>query len=310
MTSGSFGDQTYSKSAVNEAGETSAVSGGFSGGTRQNRFVAQFDIASTVPGAQQAGLSMSVAPDRGDGGRMSYLRFEDQADGIHVIFDDYRDVAPFGTATGDDANGCGTGDDFTDIDIATISRTAAHTIRFEIDFVNGPRNDVVRIYIDGVLKTTGTTWEDYYRYCSEQAGGGNQVPTVDSLLLRTAGTAVPANAGKGFFFDNMNIYSPATLLVDDNGVQCPTATFTSINAAITAASTDDIIQVCAGSYNEDVAVNKSVKLRGAGSATTTVSGPIGGCRVNLPDFGEQRRGKWIYHYSRRKQHNGLEQCRP
>ena len=124
ITSGNFADQTYSKSTANEAGETSAVSGGFSGGTRQNRFIAQFDIASTVPGAQQAGLAMSVAPDRGDGGRMSYLRFEDQADGIHVIFDDYRDVAPFGTATGDDANGCGVGDDFTDIDIATISRTA------------------------------------------------------------------------------------------------------------------------------------------------------------------------------------------
>ena len=127
-----------------------------------------------------------------------------------------------------------------------------------------------------MLKTTGTTWEDYYRYCAEQSGSGNQIPTTDSLLIRTAGTAVPANAGNGLFFDNMNIYTPSTLLVDDNGVQCPTASFTSINAAIAAASTDDIIQVCAGSYNEDVAVNKSVKLRGAGSATTTVSGPIGG----------------------------------
>ena len=30
---------------------------------------------------------ISVSPDNGQGARMSYLRFEDRADGVHVFFD-------------------------------------------------------------------------------------------------------------------------------------------------------------------------------------------------------------------------------
>lgn len=202
VVSGSFGDQTFSKSLTNEAGETSAVSDGYSGGTRQNHFEAQFDLASTVPGLQQPNLYMSVSPDRGDGARMSYLRFEDQSDDVHVFFDDYKDVSPFGTTVGD-ANGCGTGDDFTDSDIATLDRSVKHTVKFVMDFVDGPRNDVVKIYIDGVLKTTGTSWEDYFRYCE-----GNPTRPVDSLLFRVGGTQGIDNAGvtpgNGFLIDNLS----------------------------------------------------------------------------------------------------------
>ena len=36
-----------------------------------------------------------------------------------------------------------------------------------MDFVDGPSNDVVRVYIDGVLVHTGTSWENYYRYDPE-----------------------------------------------------------------------------------------------------------------------------------------------
>ena len=39
-TTGSFGDQVFSPSAPDEAGETSAEGGGLSGGTRQSRFAA------------------------------------------------------------------------------------------------------------------------------------------------------------------------------------------------------------------------------------------------------------------------------
>ncbi len=78
VTTGCF-DQTFSASLANEAGELSAVSNGNSGGNRKTHFEYQFDIASAVPNAQQPGMIMSVAPDRGDGARMSYLRFEDQA---------------------------------------------------------------------------------------------------------------------------------------------------------------------------------------------------------------------------------------
>ncbi len=124
---------------------------------------------------------MSVSPDNGSGGRMSYLRFEDQADGVHVFFDDVTDNGPLRTVA-----------TFNEKDIATLSRATAHSIRFEINFKNGPGNDVVKIFIDGTKTITGTTWENYYRYDPEASGSGNQVPTTSKLLFREGGTAVTA----------------------------------------------------------------------------------------------------------------------
>jgi hypothetical protein len=136
-------------------------------------------------------MHLSVSPDRGDGARMSYLRFEDQFDGIHVFFDDVTDP-------GHVVNG----DTFSDTDIATINRNP-HNIKFVMDFVDGPDNDVVKIYIDGVLKITGTSWEDYYAFDTESDPtlNGNS-RTVDSLLFREAGDANPAHFGNGFLIDN------------------------------------------------------------------------------------------------------------
>jgi hypothetical protein len=191
VTSGCFSDQTFSAATLDEAGETGALNGGLSGGTRQSHFDASFDLAS-VMATVQPGVYVSVSPDRGDGARMSYLRFEDQTDGIHVFFIDY------------------TSPDFNETDIATLSRTP-HRIRFSMDFINGVGNDVVKIYIDGVLTATGTSWEDYFR---DWEDGSSR--TVDSLLFRTGGDCpgdcVPGNAGNGFLFDNITTFSsPAAL---------------------------------------------------------------------------------------------------
>ena len=56
-----------------------------------------------------------------------------------------------------------------------------------------------------------------------------------------------------------------TRLVDDDGVQCPDATFTTITAAIAAAGPGDVVKVCAGNYPEQVNVNKTLTLLGAQS---------------------------------------------
>ncbi|HVM58942.1 MAG TPA: choice-of-anchor C family protein [Candidatus Paceibacterota bacterium] len=200
VTSGSFGDQTFSYSVPNEAGETDALSGGYSGGTRQNHFDAQFDIASTMLD-EQPGLVLSVSPDRGDGARMSYVRFEDSASGINVFFDDVQ-------GTSNPAN-------FVETQIAggaaatpALSRTAPHTIKFSMDFVDGPSNDVVQVYIDGVLVHTGTSWENYYRFDPESNPSlVSNSRTVDSLIFRAGGSSVPANSGKGFLFDNVSLSS-------------------------------------------------------------------------------------------------------
>lgn len=193
VTSGSFGDQTFTKSLADEAGETVAENGGQSGGTRQNHFEAEFKIASAVPESEQPGLIMSVSPDRGDGARMSYLRFEDKSDGIHVFFDDYQ-------------NGLG----FVESDIATISR-ASHTIKFVMDFVDGADNDVVKIYINGSLVKTGTSWEGYFNY-----GETNPTRTVDSLLFRTSGVAAPATSGLGFLIDDITLLSSSVSAQNDS----------------------------------------------------------------------------------------------
>jgi parallel beta-helix repeat protein len=48
------------------------------------------------------------------------------------------------------------------------------------------------------------------------------------------------------------------ILVDDDKVQCPTAAYTSIQAAVNAAKPGDVIRVCAGTYREQVVIDKSL----------------------------------------------------
>lgn len=130
---------------------------------------------------------------------MSYMRFEDRSNGVHVFFDDVTDTGPVGTTA-----------DFNERTIANLSRTSSHTIRMTIDFNDGPGNDVVQVFVDGTLVATGGTWEDYYRFDPEQAGGGNLVPTVDKVLFRESGDPDPGNAGQGFLIDNIGLTSSPT----------------------------------------------------------------------------------------------------
>jgi hypothetical protein len=187
VTSGSFGDQTFAPALSQPAGES----------TPQRFFEASFQIGATQSGVQP-GLHMSVSPDNGQGARMSYLRFEDRSDGIHVFFVDVTDSGPVGTAA-----------TFNETDVATLSRATAHTIAFSIHFIPGPGNDVVAISIDGSTVRTGTTWEDYYRYDPEQAGSGNQVPTTSTMLFRESGGANTADQGYGFLVDHLAYASSA-----------------------------------------------------------------------------------------------------
>jgi hypothetical protein len=212
VTSGSFGDQTFSPGLGDEAGESGASnvdSDGvpLSGGLRQPHFAASFLIGTAQANQQCSScptpLKMSVSPDRGDGARMSYLRFEDQADGVHVFFADVVDKGPVGTAA-----------NFRTSEIATLSRTRSHLIQFSIDFKDGAANDTVKIYIDSKLVKTGSTWEDYYRYDPEQSPG-NRVPTVDKLLFRLSGNSQnippydpnPTDIGQGFLLDRVTLAS-------------------------------------------------------------------------------------------------------
>ena len=202
VTSGSFGDWVFTKPLTDAVGEVDSTDGAFSRGTLQSHFETQFDIASTVPSAQQPGLHVSVSPDRGDGSRMSYLRFEDSTGGIDVFFDDVQQPSAC------TPSGCA---NFVETPIGTdLTRTSPHTIRLTMDLLDGPGNDVVKVWIDGTLVHTGTSWEDYFRYDPESIA--EQSPRIVRNLIiqsRTGGGPVtnPANADNGFLFDNISLSS-------------------------------------------------------------------------------------------------------
>ena len=184
IVSGSFGDQTFSKSLINASGETSAEYGSTSGGTKQPYFEASWDFASTVPGAEQPGLSVVASPDRGDGARMSWVQMTDKPTGIELNFYDYQ-----------------TGIGFVQTNLASgLDRTSVHNIKITMQFVDGVANDIVKVYVDGVLKHTGTSWEDYFRDVE-----GNPTRTVDSILFRTS--VASDSLGEGFLIDNFNLLS-------------------------------------------------------------------------------------------------------
>ncbi len=196
VTKGSFGDQTFATPLNDAVGEADATAGSFSEGTRQTHFEMQFEIASTDTD-EQPGLFLSVSPDRGDGSRMSYLGFADTSSGIAVTFYDVQ-------GTSNPAN-------FVPTALGELSRTIPHTIKLEMDVVDGPSNDVVNVYIDGALVHTGTSWENYYRYDSE-ASAEQSPRIVKTLIIRASGPAAIATDGNGFLFDNVSLLSGPQLI--------------------------------------------------------------------------------------------------
>ncbi len=199
VSSGSFGDQTFTPGLGDEAGESGAsnvgAAGPLSGGVRQPHFDASF-LIGTTQATPQPGLRITVSPDRGDGARMSFLAFADQADGVHVSFSDVVNKGPVGAES-----------NFRQSEIAVLSRDRSHLIQFSIDLKDGAANDTVKIYIDSRLVKTGSTWEDYYRYDSEQTPQGNQVPTIDKLLFRLSAVAAPGTLANGFLVDRVTLDS-------------------------------------------------------------------------------------------------------
>jgi hypothetical protein len=225
VTSGSFGDQTFAPQLAQSAGES----------TPQRFFSASFQIGTAQSGVQ-AGLHMSVSPDNGSGGRMSYLRFEDQADGVHVFFDDVTDSGPYYTQA-----------TFNETDIATLSRTSSHTIGFAIHYIPGPGNDVVTISIDNAVVATGTTWEDYYRYDNENQGSGTAPPTTSTLEFRESGTA-NADQGNGFLVDNLS-YSSSAPVCTSTGFVRDGINLTAAQIGGTVTGTLDATGCNIGAYN-------------------------------------------------------------
>ena len=216
VTTGSFSNQPWSPSvaAAGEAGaslhndrgtdHTAPLNPPNPNGTvtANNRFFFSFDFGSFT-GATQSGLFLSVsAGPRQSSFRQTYIGLQgDIGGGLGVNFIDY--------AVG--------GSTFNTVQVASgLNPAAMHQIAMEVLFLDGLNpdgsgNDIVRLYVNGALAHTGTTWETFHRWTTP--GVQDQI-AVDAIMFRAGGTAVPGTSGSGFFFDNVLLTSgPATQVV-------------------------------------------------------------------------------------------------
>lgn len=192
-----FDNWIYAAPLANSVGESTAAAGSTTLGTRFNHFDLEFDFGTTTNDWQED-LQFSVAPDRGDGNgfRMGFLRFEDQPGGLAVVFSEYV-IADEGFAITQVATG--------------LSRSTPHHVRLAITTLEGLANDVVKVYVDGELVHTGTSWEGYYPDVTLP------VPTIKTVIIQARDNVpdAPAALGQGFLFDNlaMSAYNvdPVTL---------------------------------------------------------------------------------------------------
>jgi RTX calcium-binding nonapeptide repeat (4 copies) len=283
-TDGMFATWPFSPSLNDEAGEFEAASDGFADGVRQTHFEVQWSFASFT-GTPQPGLQVSTAPDRGDGARMSYIRMgDDNTVGMYVAFVDYErgSVEPAGT--------CVTGANFKEYRVASgLSRTVPHTVKLAMDFVDGPANDVVKVYVDGTLRRIGTSWEDYFRDCER-----NPTRPVDSMIFqaRTASGDAPLTLGAGFLIDNLSYASskPTTcnVIIGTDGPD--TLTGTNKNDCIDGRGGDDTIYggngqdvLLGGDGNDTIYGGNGADYVSGGNGDDTLYGNNAGDEINSSD---------------------------
>lgn len=196
VTSGSFGDMPIAprpggvvSDTVNNPSNSfpQHFAGESSTGASHRAYSSSFKFRSATGGAQP-GLFVSVSPDNGIGGRNSYVGLSDNGTtGIDVIA---YDVDSGGNFVGPTT-------------VATLDYTSWHTIRMEIEFVDGIDNDIARLYVNEALVFTGKSWEQFYR-AFQPALHPLGVP-VQTLLWRLGGAAAPAVLGGGYYFDDVEV---------------------------------------------------------------------------------------------------------
>ena len=231
VTTGGLSAQPFSFSSEQVAGETGAALWNDYGPDHTsplrpplpgayattNCFYGQFDFKSATGGAQ-AGLQIQVSPGaRQVDGRMSYIQLvDDGANGFDLFF--------YETGSVDNIWGN------SSIEIASdLSYTDYHSIGIGMEFVDGLNgnygNDVVSVYVDGVLVHTGTSWETWARSGPYSSG---ELHAVDALGFNLRGSAANV-AGGGFYIDNVivsnecmttTVPAPGALLLAGIGTAC------------------------------------------------------------------------------------------
>jgi hypothetical protein len=201
VATGDFAGQTHSPLLTNAASESGS----------NHVFEASFKVKSAT-GTYQPGLAVSVSPDDGIGGRMSYVRFEDEPNGIGVyVVDNPTDANQRQVKWG-----------------TLLDYTTAHTVTFKMQLVPGTKpdgssNDIVRVIVDGhdigeETHTCFTSWEQWFRH-----GENREPPVTNSLIVMARGASQDSTtdadshlvpdygaggvAGNGYLFDDVSFES-------------------------------------------------------------------------------------------------------
>lgn len=226
VTSGTFTSQPFSYKAAEVAGESGAnlwndrgtngaspISPALPGGTATtDTFYSKVSFRSAT-GAAQTGLNVVLsASAKQSAVRMSWLQIADTGSGFDLRVYDLIANGGFPAAPTTIASG--------------LSYTALHTLETQIVFRDGVTmmgtdvygNDELKVYLDGALVHTGSTWEGYYYNYERITAGQPRLQAVDSMLFRVAGSAATGTAGNGFYFEdvvvsNTTIPEPASLSV-------------------------------------------------------------------------------------------------
>ena len=110
----------------------------------------------------------------------------------------------------------------------------------------------------------------FIRYKSRETRPGRGNSVRKALFLLPAFRYIFLFTSRPAFSQISN--ASATILVDDDKVQCPTAQFTTIQSAVNAATSGDVIRVCAGTYPEQVTISTSLTLRADNGVVVIPSG--------------------------------------
>lgn len=209
VKSGGFGNQPQSPELSPTAGESTVRSAG--GGDTS---CTSFYIRTVASAADGSAFTFSHSPPALLTDRHEYVRFENDDDtrkGFRVWgLDTVGSTADF------------TGRNF---DSQTLMpRATWKQIVVITTSPDGPANDVVKIYVDGILKTTMSTWEDW-RYANFILPGNIPPafapPSMSRGMFRLSTTGTDMNAAytapQGFYIDDFvqvtyNAASPSLIL--------------------------------------------------------------------------------------------------
>ena len=178
-------------------------------------------VFGSATGAPQPGLSLTLSAfAKQSNARMSWVGLGDSGSGIVLGFYDYVDSFRF-TAIATD-----------------LSYTDLHTVETTIEFMAGPANDVVKVFLNGTLIHTGLSWEAYYYSNLQIVPGEPRLQAVNSLHFRAGGDSAPATAGAGYYFHAVEVSNtlPSTPASTTSPTAIPTAAPTATPTAIPTAA--------------------------------------------------------------------------